>query len=216
MSRKVLISFAFIFLLVNGCRFWGGKGSGNIKEEFRDISDFSEIEVSGAFLVKIKVGESTSLKIITDDNLFKYIKTTVKGNKLVIDSKKNLKSKEEIKINITTQKLSSIECSGANTLYAEGIDEQIFDLDLSGASTANLKGKTERLSIDISGASKLNSGEFEAKNVKADVSGASSAEIYADYSLDADVSGAAHLKILGHPEKLNTDVSGAASADIID
>ena len=90
--------FLFLSILLVGCHSWGLKGSGNIREEERNIAEFSKIDISGYFKVDVEFGETTSLKIITDDNFLPLIKTNVKDQTLEISTKKNLDSKEPIRI----------------------------------------------------------------------------------------------------------------------
>jgi len=210
-SRYLLIVLIFVSLL--GCRYWGVRGSGDLEEEYRDIGDFSKIEVSGAFSVYVTVGESTSLKIETDDNLLKYIKTRVVGNTLEIYTKKEISPKTKLKVTLTTPELTSIDASGANSIKAKGIFGDRFYIDLSGACNADLEGEIEKLYIDISGAGNCDSRELNAEHVKVDLSGASNADVYASESLDADVSGVGNIDFWGDPENVKTDVSGIGSID---
>src|SRR5580700_2159535 len=65
-------------------------GSGHIVSKTRTLSDFSRISISGGFKVVLKQDSSLVVKITADDNLFKYIKTKVEGDKLSIYSKKSI------------------------------------------------------------------------------------------------------------------------------
>jgi hypothetical protein len=115
--KKILIPVIIIGLFVlTSCGFWGVRGSGRVKEETRQIENFTNIDASGAFSIKIKVGPEPSLKILAEDNLLKMIRTTVKGNTLIVDSKKSISPRKEIRIYVTTPDLQAIECSGANSM----------------------------------------------------------------------------------------------------
>lgn len=209
---KKLIPFlvlgAFLF---NSCGFWGIRGSGRIKDESRQIENFTGIDASGAFTIKIKVGESTSLRIAAEDNLLKLIRTQVKGNTLVIDTRKNISPRKEIRVYITTPNLESIECSGANSIVAEGINADDFDVDLSGAGNIDLYGAANKLRAEISGAGSIDAKKLKANNVVVSVSGAASADVYAKEYLDASVSGVGSIDYYGDPKKTNTNVSGVGS-----
>ncbi|MBU1677456.1 MAG: DUF2807 domain-containing protein [Bacteroidetes bacterium] len=207
---KKYFALSLIVLLTFGCRTWGVRGSGDLKTEKRSISDFSELSISGAFIVKIQVGGEPKLEITTDDNILPYIITKVKGNTLIIDSRKSLNPKNRIKVTVSTPYLESVESSGANTIFVRGIDSERFNVDISGASRLELEGKTNKMTVDLSGASSLAAFKLAADKVIVDLSGASSAEIYAKEELNADLSGASSVEFKGNP-RIRKDISGAAS-----
>jgi hypothetical protein len=199
----------FTALIFSGCNHWRGiRGSGDISEEYRDIEEFSKLEVSGAFTVNLLVGDDPSLKISADDNLLKHIKTTVRGDRLIIETRKNINASEAIVIDVSTPFLNRVDASGANKVKVKGIDSDNFSVDISGANTVELEGRTDKFYADMSGATKLYAGELKAERVKVDCSGASKAEVYASESLDADASGASKISFTGDARDVRTDVSG--------
>lgn len=203
----------FLSILLVGCNSWGLKGSGNIKEEERNIAEFSKIDISGYFKVDVEFGETTSLKIITDDNFLPLIKTNVKNQTLEISTKKNLDSKEPIRIEISTPHLVQLECSGANNLNIVGIDEDQFYLEVSGACKVRLNGSVKTFKAEMSGATKLDAEDLHANNVNMDVSGASKAKVYASEVINASGSGASYIEYYGSPKSVNTDISGAGKIE---
>ena len=210
--KRGLISLALLgTLLITGCGFWGVRGNGRITEETRHVTEFNKIDAAGAFTIKIKVGEEPHLKISAEENLLKYIRTDVRGRTLVIDSRKSISPRKEIRIYITTPELYSIDCSGANNVYAQDIDADNFKVDLSGAGNIDLRGQTDRLHAEISGAGNIDARELKANEVYISVSGAASADVYARNYLDASVSGVGSIDYYGNPKKTNTSVSGVGS-----
>ena len=213
---RIKILLAVIIFSFVGCRNWNGiRGSGNVEEESRNIDSFEVLEVSGAFKVRVTLGEETSLKISGDDNLLKYVKTRNKGNRLEISTRKNINPRKEMRITITNPSLNKLEVSGANEVGIRNISTENFDVEISGACSVGLKGDTESLSIDMSGASSLDASEFYSKKVSIDCSGACSAEVYASESLKASVSGVCNVKFDGDPVKTNLDASGVSSIESV-
>ncbi len=198
-------------LFLTSCKIGGVKGNGNWTNETRDVETFSKVDVSGNFNVEIAVNEKQNLLINADENLMKYIKTKVKRNTLYIYSKENLRPSDDIVINISVKNLDYIDCSGINNVNAYGIDTERFGVDLSGAGSIELEGKSNTLSIDVSGAAELIAKKLLTQDIKLDVSGAANAEIYASNTVDGDISGAGSVNLYGGAKVLNLDVSGAAS-----
>jgi len=211
MKTKITLIISLFVFIVSGCGFWGVRGNGKVKDQSRTIMEFDKIDAGGAFTLKVKVGPSPSLKITAEENLLNYIRTNVKGNTLVIDTKKNISPRKEIYIEITTPSLRAVNASGANNVTVYGINGSDFDVDVSGAGSINLSGEVDRFTADLSGAGSINARELKAKDVRVSVSGAASADVYAKNYLDASVSGVGSISYYGDPVKTKTDVSGVGS-----
>ncbi|MHB8906840.1 MAG: head GIN domain-containing protein [Melioribacteraceae bacterium] len=211
MKTKLISTVLLLAFVLSGCGFWGVRGNGRIKDESRKVAEFRKIEAGGAFSIHVKVGPATSIRISAEENLLGYIRTNVKGNTLVIDTRKNISPRKQILIEITTPYLNDIEVSGANDIEIEGINETEFDVDLSGAGNIHLIGEVEKLRAELSGAGNINARELKAKEVLISVSGAASADVYATKYLDASVSGVGSIDYYGNPEKTRTNVSGVGS-----
>jgi hypothetical protein len=211
MKPKIIIYLFVTAAIMSACGVWGVRGNGKIKEESRSVKSFDKIDVSGAFSVKIYVGESSSLKISGEENLMKFITTRVSGSTLKIDTKKNLSPRKEILIEITTPNLEGIHAGGANNIYAENINTDLFYVDLSGAGNIEIEGVSRRLRAEISGAGNIEAKNLKAEEVRIAVSGAASANVYAKSSLEAAVSGVGSIDYYGNPQDVKTNVSGVGS-----
>jgi len=208
MRRVILFSALLLIMALTGCRERGVKGSGNVVTEIREIDDFTQFEVSGAYNIEIEVGSNTSLSVSAEDNLQKFIKTEVVNNRLLIENSRSISPKRKIKIVISTPSLREIESSGISNVYADGIDERVFTLDLSGAGYIELYGKVEQFNVELSGAGRLEAKELYARFISIDASGASNAEVYASERLLVDLSGTGTIEYYGDPEDVREDVSG--------
>jgi hypothetical protein len=91
------------------------------------------------------------------------------------------------------------------------IKSPVVGVEITGASTATLTGETRELKVNGSGASKAKCFGLPAENAHVKLSGASGAEVFASVKLDANASGASHVKYKGNPAEVGQSVSGAAS-----
>ncbi len=210
MKLKILL-IVLLFVTFSGCNYWGVRGNGDFTNEVRDIDEFSELEVSGAFVVYIRVGEEPNLEIDADDNLLRYISTKVRRGKLIIEAKKSLRPRRDITIRVSTPDLNNVEASGANEVIVKGVNSRDFKVGMSGACEFEADGETEFLKIELSGAGYVNTKDLLADEVKIELSGAASADVYASSFLDAEVSGAGSINYFGDPDDVRSEVSGAAS-----
>ncbi|MFA7290017.1 MAG: head GIN domain-containing protein [Melioribacteraceae bacterium] len=211
MRTRILLLTIIMATSLVGCRMWGVRGNGNVNEEVRKVANFNKIYIGGAFSVKIRIAEKYSLKISAEENLLGLIRTRVRGDILDIDTKKTLSPRKEVSIYITTPDLKYINCSGANNVYAEGINSEYFEVNLSGAGNVDLAGKTKKFKAVISGAGSLDAKQLKAEETKIKVSGAASADVFASKNIDAEVSGVGSIDYFGKPEKIRTNISGVGS-----
>jgi hypothetical protein len=106
----------------------------------------------------------------------------------------------------------SFDASGASRIEGD-LQAGGVKVILSGASSASLSGGAEDLTVDASGASTADLGDFPATNVSVIVSGASTATVNASGRLDADASGASRVIYLGGPTLGEVKSSGASTIE---
>jgi hypothetical protein len=220
-------------LLLSSCRLGCVRGDGNQTTETRKVTDFTRVEVSGEFKVNLKQDSSSSLTINADDNLLKYIKTTVNGGKLHIYTKKNICSSGPMIINVGIHNITDVDASGAVEINSVGkiVTKDIhFDLsgatkvtmDLnaanvhtegSGATRINLTGQASSHHVELTGAGRVNAFDFVVGDYNIDNSGATKCEINVLNSLNVHTSGASKIQYRGNPKTINNDKSGASSID---
>ncbi len=232
----------FLFLLIpivlgSSCRFIGGKrvrGNGNWKTEERSVSNFKEVQVSGAIDVIVSTGSVAQVKVETDENLQQYIEVIQNGDQLEIRNKSGYSPRptRDMKVYVTSPSFTHIGVSGACDIYSQGrvvnpdkLEMNVsgagsitMDLDapnvfaqISGSGDVKLSGQTRDLEINLSGAADAKCYDMKAENTSVHISGAGDAEVYASVSLDAQVSGAGSVKYKGNAAKVNQQVSGAGS-----
>jgi hypothetical protein len=241
MIRKILFLGLFISGVIlyafrgNGKfdNWWGSgvRGSGVERTESRSVSKFKGIEVGGAFDVDVVAGTGeTKVELSGDDNLIEYVETEVQGGILSIRTKKSISPKLTLRVRITTPDLASLRSSGASDVVLNGINNERFTLETSGAGSVKasvqtndlrietsgagdvrIGGSTKTLSLETSGAADIDAHELKAAKVRVEVSGAGDVSVFASDELDVHVSGAGDVKYSGNPKIINQDVSGAGS-----
>ncbi|MBI1933910.1 MAG: DUF2807 domain-containing protein [Ignavibacteriales bacterium] len=212
MSKTIILSIVIAISLIS-CKIGGIKGNGNEITENRELGSFEKIDVSGNFDVIVESSNNQDVDVISETNLIDHIKTVVKKNTLFIYSQENLRPTKEMLISIKLPKLVGINCSGANNVTAKDIQSKDFNIDLSGAGSVKIDGKSINTFIDLSGAADLIAKDFISENVNVDISGAANAQVYAVNSIKADISGAGNVELYGEPSNVTTDISGVGSLE---
>jgi len=191
--------------------FGGIRGSGNAKTETRNVSGFKEIKAGGAVNLEIIVQKDFSVSVEADDNLLEHIKTEVSGDTLSISPKDSISPKTKINIKISMPELTNLDVSGASTANVSGAKTDSLKLNASGASKINIDGETKSLDAKASGASKIEAENLRTENAKADSSGASTVTVAPTSDLDAEASGASTVIYTTEPKNIKQNASGASS-----
>ena len=234
--KQILAITSAVLITLSSCDgFMGDRihGNGNVVSENRSVSGFKGVEVSGGLKIYVKQDSVTSVKVEVDKNLQEYIITEVENGILKIYQEHNtsLESTKGIRIYVSSPSYKSFEASGATEingenkiqqadeihLYASGASKIDLDIkapkissEISGASSLKLAGETKDFFLDANGASHAKCFDLMTENVDADLSGASSATVFASVKITGEASGASHLVYKGNATtSLNT--SGAGS-----
>src|SRR5258707_15591094 len=133
MKRIIVLTIAAVALIA-GCSRPGIKGDGVTKTSDRPISDFSTLEVAGAYQIKWSSGKP-ALTISTDENLLPLIATIIDGNTLQIDCKENLRPTKRITINVSSAALSDVRLAGAVSFTSSKLSGPVLKLESNGASS---------------------------------------------------------------------------------
>jgi len=236
--KKIALFSLVILVFASSCREIAGRrirGSGNIITQNRSESGFTNIDVSGAIDVYIKQDSSTSVKVEADDNILEYIEVHTEGSTLAIYTEGNirLKPSHKIKVYVSNPQYKDLRVSGASSIHSEneitsadvlhielsGASEGSLELNaprvsvnLTGASNANIKGKTKDFEGSASGASEIRCFDLLSENADVNASGASHIEIFASVKIDGQSSGASSVDYKGNAQA-SVGKSGASSVN---
>ncbi len=240
--RKYLWIILALPVILGSCRHFLGKrvrGNGEIRTEDRSVSNFKNVDVSGAAKVYVSQGDPASVKIEGDDNLLQYMEVIQEGDKVRIRERPgyNLIPTGDLHVYVTAPIFSHIDASGACdiigktrvsnsedlSLQVSGAGDIRMELDaprltakVSGSGSIDLKGQTRDVDLELTGAGHAHCYDLLAENTKVDISGAGSAEVYASVKLDAEVSGAGDVRYKGNASNVSQHVSGAGSVKKFD
>jgi hypothetical protein len=221
----VIISFAF------ACNAQHVKGNKTVVTQARNVSAFTQLDISGVGDVTIKQGDREGVTITTDENLQSYIETVNEGSNLYVRTKEHASiSSTELKIEITVKDLTEMKVSGTGeikttspltldslTCKTSGTGNLALDfncrklnLKISGAGNVKLNGKGDEVDIHMSGAGNLDAFDFVANKLTAELSGMGNAELNAQTELSIDASGMGNITYKGNAsvKKLEASATG--------
>lgn len=209
-----------ILLLILLVSFAGGchkihheiRGSGKVRKETRSIGNFTSISTEGALEIEVVCQKPASLEIEGDDNILPLVSTEVSNNVLHIKNNRGYSVLRPIVVRISVPDLEGISSSGAGSIAVSGLKNEKFEIDVSGAPTIKASGETKALTIDASGAGKIDTHRLRAMQVAVDSKGVSTVEVYASEQLDATVSGPSHVIYRGNAV-VNRTIHGPGSVE---
>ena len=202
-----------LFLVITGLTTMVAFGQ---KKETRSVSGFTGIDASSVFDITVTKGNTESLTIEADNEVMPYVRSEVRNgvlNLYIDNSNNNMRNVKILKASVVMKNLDKVILSGACKLTADDLfTPDKFKGDCSGASKMSINVNTGQLSIDASGASKIQIKASVTGNTDLDVSGASKiqGELKAT-RVKFDSSGASSIELTGTAESIDIDTSGTAN-----
>ncbi len=179
-------------------------------------SDFSKVDVSGAFVVRFRKGDT--FKVVADgrEEDMSDIDVRVNGKTLEVEIDRlgglfNWDNRERVGLTITMPRIEELELSGASKANLIGFGPQNdLKIDLSGACRTVFDGDVKNLDVKLSGASNLVM-RGRASQLEADLTGACKIEATGMQIDKANVSASGASRAnLGQVTKLESNTSGAS------
>lgn len=136
------------------------------------------------------------------------------GIGLVCDSfRASVSGASAFSADLTARASVAIVASGASKVRS-AVNAERLDVDLSGASDADLSGRVSSYSLSASGASSVSSGKsnVETDALECSLSGASSGKVRCNMSATGHVSGASSLTVYGEG---NVTVSESGASKVV-
>lgn len=236
--KKISFVLALFALLGSSCRWKHIKGNGNITTEERQVTRAERISLSSGINVELTQGPVTAVKLVGDDNILPYIIIREEGDRLVIRTKDNINysTESEIKVLITTAKLSAVRVAGSGdvTGMSKFAGSDKLDLDVAGSGNIKLEvntpdieaeiagsgnitlvGETQNQRIRIAGNGDYNADGLKSENAKVSIAGNGNVRVFADATLDINIAGSGDIFYKGNPT-IKQKVVGSGDVKKID
>ena len=200
-------------LLIAGCvqvNFNGVVGTGPVKTEARQVTDFGRISAGGGIAVEATIGPTWSVEVAAQENLLPIIETTVRDGTLEIASTENYSAPRGVTVIITMPTLEGITLSGGAQGRLDGLALDALEVEVSGGAALRADGSATTLEIDASGGAQVHLFDLAASTVQLSVSGGSQVEVTAAETVTGDASGGARVTVHGDAT-LDVTTSGGSS-----
>lgn len=210
--KNSILSLFLILLSTSACsRFSSVQGDGNVVNKPIEVKSFSGIHASGAFDIEYFVSNNYRVELDMDKNLLEFAEVEVKSGILEIGFSRGIENPKKLGVKIYAPKLDDIQLSGACRLTNnESFQTEKMNIDLSGASALELNFIANYMFVNNSGASRTTL-KGQADEVRIDLSGASNidASNMKINELELNTTGASQARVWA-VSKLNLIASGAS------
>lgn len=208
------------------------QGSGKIVKQTRDVGHFTGLALALPGDAEVRIGNTDSITIETDDNLQALVETVVENETLrVRPVKRNMRlDTRNMKIIVQAKNLERISVGGSGTVDAEnlkganltfdvggsgainvrGMESESVSVSLGGSGSLKASGNTERLKVSIGGSGKVNIGQLAARDASVSIGGSGQATVWAKQSLNLSVAGSGDIGYYGDPQ-ISKSIMGSGS-----
>lgn len=209
------------------------RGNGKLTAKDYHLKEFKSIEISGEKSLALKKDSVLKVRIETDENLIDLLDVRVNNGVLSVSARDGywIDPTDKVRIYVSMPFLKNLRASGASEVQTDGrfAQDEKLGIELSGASegmlnlrapdivaqasgasTLTISGEARNVKADINGASTFNAFDLKTETNTVDASGASTANVFASIQLKAGASGASKIRYKGNPN-VSQDISGAGS-----
>lgn len=210
------------------------QGSGKIVRQQREIGHFTGVSNGLAAQVEIRIGNTESVTVETDDNLLPLVETVVEDGMLKIQTTRrnlNLQTRN-MKIIVQAKSVDHISLGGSGAIDSDTLRGRKVEVELGGSGNIRLKGiEADTLAVSLGGSGDLKAGGGSAKNVSisiggsgdvhlgpvqsnsvsVSIGGSGDATVWARDALSMTVAGSGDVNYYGDP-RVTKSVAGSGTA----
>jgi hypothetical protein len=217
---------------------WSGgeqvRGSGHVTRQSRDIGHFTGLALSVPGNVELRIGNTESVTIETDDNLQGLIETVVEDGALKIrPARRNLNLQPRmLKVVVQARGIDHLALSGSGSVDADPLRAPKLIFELGGSGSISVKGveseslvvavggsgdlkagggNARQVSVSIGGSGNVELGQVKANSASVQMAGSGEATVWATNTLSMSIAGSGDVKYYGDPA-LSKSVVGSGNA----
>ncbi|OBV40127.1 head GIN domain-containing protein [Janthinobacterium psychrotolerans] len=198
------------------------KGSGKLQKQQREVGRFNGVALNVPGTVELRIGNTDSVTIETDDNLLPLIETVVENGTLRIRQSRRNSNLRQTALTIVVQarQVERVSVGGSGTINASGLsgealrfdvggsgsihagqlDARLVSVAIGGSGNFSAGGKTQQLTASIGGSGNIDAGRLAAKAVQVSIGGSGEAEVWAKEHLTISIGGSGEVSYYGDPQ----------------
>ena len=176
-----------------------------------ELPAFERIEVSAGINLVAVAGGAQTIAVETENGDFSDLQINVKDGALIVSREWNRlrwhQKHSDYKVVVTVRELNALDASSGSSSTLSKIDARGFSVDISSGSYAEISGRSDDCSVDISSGANLNARALICDSASVDVSSGGHGEVWVRQALIGDASSGGHVAVYGNPERVQLDRS---------
>jgi hypothetical protein len=211
------------------------KGSGQVKTEARAVGHFNGVALALPGSVELRIGNTESVTIETDDNLLPLIETVVENGTLKIRAtRRNVNfDTRRMKFVVQAKAVETLAVDGSGSINADPLRGSKVMVAIGGSGSINVKsidseslsvniggsgdlkvggGAAKRLTVSIAGSGDVDMGRLQSTDASVNIAGSGDATIAVRDQLKVIIAGSGDVNYYGDP-RVSTTVGGSGGAN---
>lgn len=195
-------------------------GNGNPITETRTVSSFHAVVCNGSFEVTVLSGTNYEVVVDAESNIIHYIRTSVAGGRLYIDTDNNhcINNTVPVIITVYAPDVDGLDLNGSGSIWASGLyvdnlflnisgsgnidvnaDALHIEATISGSGSIDINGVSETSDLNISGSGNIFAYGLMQDDCQATISGSGNIYVTVNQELDGNISGSGNIYYKGNP-----------------
>jgi len=194
------------------------EGNGVLTRDVRAIATVPALEVNGTVTVDVRVGPQTQLLVEADANLLPFIRTELRGDRLVIEKTRSFRTNNPVRVTYTVPRLAEVRHDGSGSLSVQDLDGGALVVEGRGSGAVLLTGRVERLDALQNGSGNIDATTLQsgATTVSLNGSGRVVAGRVRGERATANLTGSGQLRLAGTVRSLSARSNGSGHLDLAD
>jgi hypothetical protein len=212
--NKLLTGFMVamgLTVALSGCGREQLTGTGEGKQEVRNVAEFAGINVNGNYEIVGSMGSPQKVVLFSNENLLPYITSTVKSSVLMIDTSKSADIKPTIiqKMWFFSDVFDSLTLNGASKFQFLDLKAKKLVISLTGAHQLLFSGTGTDIDIVINGNSDVDAKNLAVENATIEINGSSSVLINPSKTLKIKINGNGKVIYFNKEPKIEQTINGS-------
>jgi len=194
------------------------EGNGVPARDERAIATVPALEVNGTITVDVRVGPATSLVVEADSNLLPFIRTELRGDRLVIEKERSFRTNNPVRVTYTVPRLTSVRHDGSGHLTVQDLNGGPLVVEGKGSGSVLLTGRVASLDVSQDGSGTIDATTLQSGggNLTLNGSGRVVAGRMQGERLTANLNGSGQLRATGAVRHLAARSNGSGHLDLAD
>lgn len=206
-------------------------GNGSVTQQTRNPGHFDGVSLGMAGDVELRLGDTESITVTTDDNLQPLVDTYVEDGTLKIRVKKgNRIAPTKLHFVVQARSVSHLTVGGSGTISADGLRSSSLNAEVGGSGSINVRrldsdnvrvqiggsgnftatGRAAQVRSSIGGSGSVDVGQLSADTVHVSIGGSGQAVVWARRELGVSVGGSGDVQYYGDPQ-VSKSIAGSGT-----